>query len=269
MVTRGAGPERSSAGDPVRTLKLLWRTPGEARTSRGPRQRTTVDAVVAAAIEIADADGLGAVTIRAVATRLGIATMATYTYVPGKAELLDLMLDTVYRQMSRRDLSGMPWRDRVSAIAAENRELLEQHPWVAQLATTRPPLGPGMIAKYEHELRAFDGLGLSDLDMDSALTYVLGFVMSVARIAIDTHAVRAESGVTDDTWWEQAGPVLATVFDADEFPLAARVGEAAGRALGGAYNAEHAYQFGLARVLDGLAPVIGDRARGSGRSPAN
>lgn len=240
----------------MRTLKLLWRTPGEARTTRGPRQRTTVDQVVAAAIEIADADGLGAVTIRAVATRLGIATMATYTYVPGKAELLDLMLDTVYRRMSRHDLTGMPWRARVSTIAAENRELLETHPWVAQLATTRPPLGPGMVAKYEHELRAFDGLGLSDLDMDSALTYVLGFVTSAARIAIDTHAARAESGITDHAWWEQAGPVLATVLDADEFPLATRVGAAAGQAHGGAYNAAHAYEFGLARVLDGLAPVI-------------
>ncbi|PRC59550.1 TetR family transcriptional regulator, partial [Mycobacterium sp. ITM-2017-0098] len=85
---------------------------------------------VAAAIDIADTDGLGALTIRSVAARLGIAPMATYTYVPGKAELLDLMLDTVYGQMPRADLTGMPWREKVSTIAAENRALLDAHPWV-------------------------------------------------------------------------------------------------------------------------------------------
>lgn len=256
MDKRGAAPDRTSAGDPVRTLELLWRAPGEPRSTRGPRQRTTVDAVVDAAIEIADADGLGAVTMRAVATRLGIATMATYTYVPGKAELLDLMLDTVYARMDRPDLSGMPWRERVSKVAAANRELLERHRWAAQLATTRPPLGPGMIAKYEHELGAFDGLGLDDVQMDAALTFLLGFVTSVARIENDTRDAGADSGVDDQLWWERAEPLLAKVLDADRFPLAARVGAAAGAAHAGAYSAEHAYEFGLARVLDGLAPVI-------------
>lgn len=248
--------ERSSAGDPARTLELLWRTPGEVRAARGPKQRTTVDAVIAAAIGIADADGLGALTIRSVAAELGITAMATYTYIPGKAELLDLMLDVVYGQMPRPDLAEMPWRQRVSTIADENRNLLERHPWVVQLATTRPPLGPGMVAKYEHELRAFDGLGLSDLDMDSALTYVLGFVTSVARIAIDTQRAATDSGITDHDWWERAAPLLADVFDEAQYPLAARVGAAAGDAHDSAYSANHAYDFGLARVLDGLAPLI-------------
>lgn len=255
-----SGPERSSAGDPVRTLELLWRAPGEARSTRGPKQRTTVDAVAAAALEIADTEGLGALTIRAVAAKLGIAPMAIYTYVSGKAELLDVMLDTVYGRMPRADLSGVPWRKRVSTIAAENRDLLAEHPWVVQLATTRPPLGPGTMAKYEHELGAFDGLGLTDLDMDSALTYVLGFVTSVARIAIDTRNARDASGMSDHAWWERAEPLLAKVFDAEQFPLAARVGTAAGQTHDSAYSADHAYEFGLVRVLDGLAPVIENAA---------
>lgn len=256
MNRRGSPTDRTSAGDPARTLELLWRAPGDTRTNRGPKQRTTVDEVVGAAIDLADSAGLGGLTMRAVATRLGIATMATYTYVPGKAELLDLMLDTVHARMPRPDLSGMPWRARVSTIAAENRNMLERHPWVASLATTRPPLGPGTMAKYDHELGAFDGLGLTDLQMDAALTYVLGFVASVARIAIDTRRAGVDSGITDQAWWERAGPLLAKVFDADRYPLAARVGAAAGHAHDSAYDAEHAYEFGLARVLDGLAPVI-------------
>ncbi|MFF0612011.1 TetR/AcrR family transcriptional regulator C-terminal domain-containing protein [Nocardia tengchongensis] len=248
--------ERSSAGDPVRTLELLWREPGSGGSGRGPKQRTTIEAVIAAALEIADTEGLTALTMRSVAAKLGITPMATYTYVPGKAELLDLMLDTVYQRMHRHDLTGMAWRERVSTIAAENREMLSAHPWVAYLPTTRPPLGPGVAAKYDHELRAFDGLGLADLDMDAALTYVLGFVTSTAQLAIDAAAAAAESGRSDHDWWERAAPLLARVFDADRYPLAARVGAAAGQAHDSAYSADHAYEFGLARVLDGLAALI-------------
>ncbi|MEV6339961.1 TetR/AcrR family transcriptional regulator C-terminal domain-containing protein [Nocardia vinacea] len=249
--------DRSSAGDPVRTLELLWRVP--AASVRGPKQRSSVDAVVAAAIEIADADGIGALTMRAVATKLGLTPMATYTYVPGKAELVDLMLDAVYREMPRADLTGLPWRDRVTTIAAENRAMLVRHPWVAYLPTTRPPLGPGVAAKYEHELRAFDGLGLDDLELDAAVTYVLGFVTSVARIAIDTERAATESAMSDRQWWERAAPLLAQFFDAERYPLAARVGAVAGQAHDSAYSADHAYEFGLVRVLDGLAQLIESR----------
>ncbi|MGW4352093.1 TetR/AcrR family transcriptional regulator C-terminal domain-containing protein [Nocardia sp. NPDC004582] len=254
MAAKGA--ERSSAGDPVRTLELLWREPGSGGSARGPKQRTTVDAVVAAAIGIADAQGLAALTMRSVAAALGITPMSTYTYVPGKSELLDLMLDTVYQGMDRHDVNGMGWRERVSTIAAENRAMLAAHPWVAYLPTTRPPLGPGVAAKYDHELRAFDGLGLTDLDMDAALTYVLGFVTSTAQLAIDAAGAAAESGQSDQDWWERAAPLLARVFDTERYPLAARVGEAAGQAHDSAYSADHAYEFGLARVLDGLAALI-------------
>ncbi|WP_223519163.1 MULTISPECIES: TetR/AcrR family transcriptional regulator C-terminal domain-containing protein [Nocardia] len=248
--------ERSGAGDPVRTLELLWRIPPASGTGRGPKQRSSIEAVVAAAIEIADTDGLGALTMRAVATRLGLTPMATYTYVPGKAELLDLMLDTVYARMERADLTGLSWRERVARIAAENRVMLARHPWVAYLPTTRPPLGPGLAAKYDHELEAFAGLGLDDVAMDAALTFVLGWVTSVARIAIDSARAAADSAMSDGQWWERAAPILAQVFDAQRYPLAARIGASAGRAHDAAYSADHAWEFGLALVLDGLARRI-------------
>jgi AcrR family transcriptional regulator len=120
--------EHSSGGDPARTLHLLWREPGPADSRRGPRQGLSADRVAAAAIALADSDGLGSVTMRAVAHALGVVPMSLYTYVPGKAELLDLMLDTVYRQMPRGDLSGLPWRERLAAVAHENRDMFTRHP---------------------------------------------------------------------------------------------------------------------------------------------
>src|SRR5260370_23454595 len=201
--------EHSSAGDPARTLELLWREPGPADSRRGPRQGLSAGRVAAAAIALADSDGLGSVTMRAVAQVLGVVPMSLYTYVPGKAELLDLMLDTVYRQMPRGDLSGLPWRERRAAVAPENRDLFTLHPWIAGVSTSRPPLGPGLMAKYEHELSAFEGLGLDDIEMDAALTFLLGFVQAAARSAAEAAAARQDSAMSEEQWWAANAPLLA------------------------------------------------------------
>ncbi|SFP87186.1 regulatory protein, tetR family [Amycolatopsis arida] len=250
--------ERSGAGDPARTLELLWRDPAD-QPRHGPRQGLTVDAVVDAAIRIADADGLETVTMRRVAQELGVAPMTLYTYVPGKAELLDLMLDTVYRRMPRTDTTGRPWRERLETVAEENRTLFEAHPWAAAISTGRPPLGPGAIAKYEHELSALDGLGLDDVEMDAALTHLLTFVQSCARAAAEAASARQDSAMTDEQWWVANAPVLARVLDGTRYPLASRVGSAAGGTHGGAQSASHMYRFGLPLVLDGLAALIESR----------
>ncbi|WP_445280269.1 TetR/AcrR family transcriptional regulator [Streptomyces sp. DSM 118148] len=252
--------ERSGTDDPARTLELLWREPGRGGPRRGPKQGLTVDAVVRAAIELADSGGLDVVTMRSVAQRLGVTPMTLYTYVPGKAELLDLMLDAAYLQMPRTDHTAVPWRTRVEAVAHENRDLYRRHPWMAALPTTRPPLGPGLMTKYEHELAAFDGLGLDDVEMDAALTFLLGFVQSVARAELDARAAR-DSAMSDEQWWAVNAPLLARVFDPTRFPLAARVGSAAGAAHQSVYSPEHAFDFGLQRVLDGLTRLIEDRSR--------
>jgi AcrR family transcriptional regulator len=246
--------ERTRTGDPARTLRLLWRVDEAPR--HGPRQNLTVDGIIDAATALADDEGLDAVTMRRVAQRLGVAAMTLYTYVPGKGELLDLMLDAAYSRMSRTGTAGRPWRERVAAIAEENRLLFEKHPWAATVSTVRPLLGPGQMAKYEHELAALDGLGLDDVEMDSALTYVLGFVQSCARVLADARAVERDSAMTDEQWWADNAPLLGQVLDADAYPLAVRVGAAAGETHGSAYNPRHAYEFGLCRVLDGLGALI-------------
>ncbi|WP_338265595.1 TetR/AcrR family transcriptional regulator C-terminal domain-containing protein [Corallococcus caeni] len=257
---------RSSMGDPTRTLELLWRESLPAKGQRGPKQTLTVTAVVEAAVALADAEGLDAVTMRALAGRLGIAPMALYTYVPGRAELIDVMLDTLYAGMARRKPKARNWRSRLEAVAHDNRALFTEHPWLADVSTTRPPLGPGQLAKYEYELQALEGVGLDDVAQDAALTFVLGFVESSARAASDQRAARLESRMSDGDWWEANAPLLTRMFDAERYPTASRVGSAAGAAHGAAYDPDHAYAFGLERILDGLAALI-ERPRAA-RPPA-
>jgi AcrR family transcriptional regulator len=237
----------------ARTLELLWGATAPSR--RGPRPGLAVEQIVRAAIELADREGLEAVTMRRLAGELGVGPMALYTYVPGKAELLDLMLDRVYLEMPRTAARG-GWRERLTAVAHDNRALFDAHPWAATVSSSRPPLGPGLIAKYEHELSAIEATGLDDVELDAALTFLLDFVRSSAVAAHEADAARRASGMTDEQWWEANAPLLARALDPGAYPTASRVGTAAGAAHGGAYSPEHAWEFGLDRVLDGLGALI-------------
>ncbi|MEV4755160.1 TetR/AcrR family transcriptional regulator [Micromonospora sp. NPDC049559] len=247
--------ERSGAGDPARTLALLWRDQS-AVPRRGPQRALDLDAVVDAATALADDEGFDALTMRRVAQTLRVSPMTLYTYVPGKAELLDLMLDAAYARMPRAALTGADWRQRLTTVADDNRALYTSHPWAAAVSTLRPTLGPGAIAKYEHELSALDGLGLTDVEMDDCLTHLLTFVQANARATIEARATARATAMDDAQWWAATGPLLARHLDPDTYPLATRVGTAAGTAHGSAHDPDHAYRFGLHRVLDGLAVLI-------------
>lgn len=250
--------EFSGKGDPARSLALLWRT--TERASRKGKPELSVDRVVRAAIEVADAEGLQALSMRRVAERLGVGTMSLYTYVPGKPELFDVMLDQVYGETARpEDVTG-GWRGRLEQIARENWALYLRHPWLLQVATSRPVLGPNVTAKYDYELRAIDGIGLSDLEMDSVITLVTGFVHGAARGAVESAQAESLTGLTDQQWWAAHAPFLSRISDASRYPTAARVGQAAGEELNAAYSPEHAFEFGLERVLDGIEALVARRA---------
>lgn len=244
----------SGAGDPVRSIELLWRV--QERPRRGPKPRFTVDDVAAAAIALADTEGLGGLSMRRVAERLGVQAMSLYTYVPGKAELIDLMLDTVCAELEMpADVPG-GWRARLTLVARSNWELYLRHPWMLQVATTRPPLGPNLLAKYDYELRAVDGIGLSDLEMDLIVQMVGDYVHGAVRGAVGATLVAQATGLSDQQWWERAAPVLEKVFDPARHPTATRVGAAAGEEYQAAADPARAFAFGLERLLDGVESLI-------------
>lgn len=246
----------TGAGAPSRTLSLLWGS-ADAAPRRGPARSVTVTQIVEAALDMADDGGLTAVTMRAVAERVGVSAMSLYTYVPGKPELLDLMVDTCYLRMPRLAWHDEPWRARLTSVAQSNRDLLAAHPWLTEVAAlNRPPLGPGVMAKYEHELAAFDDTGLTDVEIDAALSYLLMFVQSVCRSRHDAARVTTDSAMSDADWWSANQPLLAEALDPTHYPRAVRIGAAAGDAQNSAWSAEHAWEFGLARTLDGLAALI-------------
>ncbi|WP_280454483.1 TetR/AcrR family transcriptional regulator [Nocardia brasiliensis] len=249
--------ETTAPVDPARSISLLWGT--RTLPKRGPRHALEPTQVVTAAVAVADADAdIAQLSMRRVAERLGVGTMSLYTYVASRDELVEAMLDTIYTDVVKalRDRSPTGWRDGLHAVADLNWRMYQQHPWALQVFTGRPALGPNAIAKYDLELSVLDGIGLDDVQMDSVLTLVHTHVEGVARRRLDAeHAVR-RTGITDQQWWEAVTPALSEVFDPGQFPIADRVGRAAGEAHQAGHDPEHAYAFGLERVLDGVAALL-------------
>ena len=243
------------AADPARRLALLWGSQTEAG-----RSGLTVRAIVAAAIAIADADGVEALSMRKVAERLGVGTMSLYTHIPSKTDLVDLMLDTVYGQLytnvEEPSQQAGDWRDALRFIAQRNWDLYRRHPWMLQIATGRPVLGPHTSLKYEAELRPLDKLGLSDVEMDATLTLILTHVEGCARAQAALERSQHETDMTEAEWWVAHAPVMEKIIDPALFPVATRVGTSAGQTYGGASSPEYAFTFGLDRILAGIAELI-------------
>jgi AcrR family transcriptional regulator len=256
--------EVTGTGDPARSMALLWRDHEPAPRGRGAAAGLSVGRVIGAAVAVADAEGIGALSIRRVAADLGVGAMSLYTYVPGKGELLDLMVDAVLGELPGLvgDLDPDDWRARLEAVARGNWALFERHPWLLQVgASSRPPLGPNVMAKYELELRAVDGTGLGEVDMDAVVTLVNGFVAGAARGVVEQAQAGAASGTSELEWWRATEPFVSRVFDPERYPTVARVGPVAGEAQQAAYDPRRAFAFGLERLLDGVAVLV-DRANG-------
>ncbi|MDQ7803415.1 TetR/AcrR family transcriptional regulator [Amycolatopsis sp. A133] len=256
----GVRTQDNGDGDPRRAIELLWGVSAPPR--RGPKPKLAPADVVRAAVALADADGIEAVTIRRVAEQLGVSPMSLYTYVPGRAELLDLMIDHAHGELTAPE-DGLGWRAALTAIADDQWALYHRHPWLLQVTTSRSALGPHSFAKYEHELRAVEGIGLGDVEMDAVVGLVTGLVRTTARSSLDNARLVRSSGLTDAQWWERAGPALAGIPAADpaHFPISNRVGTAAGEFHNAAENPAYTFRFGLARVLDGIEALIGTRSR--------
>ncbi len=242
--------------DSARTLALLW-----GQQTKAGRSGLSVRGIVKAAMGVADAHGLDAVSMRKLADELGVGTMSLYTHVPGRTELIDLMVDTAYGELyadveePARQPGG--WRGGLEFVARRNWEVHRRHPWLLAAASVRPAFGPNAFLKYEAELRPLDGIGLSDVEMDSALTLVLSHVDGQARLAASLNQARQDS--SDAEWWQTQAPLLETFSRGMNLPVAARVGQASSEFYDGVADPQHALTFGLDRILDGLERLISEK----------
>ncbi|MEE1929613.1 TetR/AcrR family transcriptional regulator [Streptomyces sp. TRM 70351] len=248
-----ATTEHTGSGDLSRSMALLWGT-GE-RSQRGPKPGLSVTAVVQAAVELADEEGLAALSMRKVAARLGVGTMSLYRYVPGKGELLDLMLDHVQGPLDHvPEGFGTDWRITLEAVARGSWHLYTTHPWLLQINQTRPVLGPNSMASFDMALAGLDGIGLSGKEKATVLVAVDNYVTGTARMAVLAQQSAAETGVSDEDFWAAQYPYIEKAMNRGDYPQIAALPADTFTSEG-----PDILEFGLKPLLDGLELMINAR----------
>ncbi|GAA1719874.1 TetR/AcrR family transcriptional regulator [Isoptericola hypogeus] len=239
--------------DVVRRLALLWDPPRPS--GRGRKARHTLDDVVTAGIEVADADGLDALSMRKVAARLGVGAMSLYTYVPGRTELLDLMIDRVFAGL---DLprAGAPWRDGLTHYAREHWQLYLDHPWVLQTNMWRLPVTPHVLDAQEAGLRTIVDTGLSAAQVAEILNLVDAFVRGLARAAVAEATDGTASGSSTDEYWTSMSSFWVDHFDPERYPTMQRIWD-----QGGFDATTSPFDASIDRLLDAVETAIDRAAR--------
>ena len=251
-------------------LDLLWGR--RERGKRGPRPGLSADAIVDAAVRLADAEGLEAVSMARVAAELGRTTMSLYRYVANKEELLQLMWNASALGAERLVIEGDGWRSRLQTWAIIQRDMLDRHPWVTQMPMAVPPVAPNSLHFVERGLETMDETGLPDALKLQVIGLLSSYTLSEARMAADAmRAVKAaraaEPGtpVTGDddgalTPPESYQGLLRELVDQRTYPRLHRIAWAA--EPDSPPSEREQFLSGLDIILDGVAALI-DRMRRS------
>lgn len=221
---------------------LLWAEPAPAK--RGPKPKFTLDAIADAAVSLADAEGLEAVTMHRVAARLGTTKMALYRYLPGRTDLDAVMLD---RALADPIAPGSgDWRDSLMQWADGIHRRTLSRPWTVELSQRPHTPGPSELAWFEVGLEAMTDLPLKGGEKLDVLTLLAGHVMSLARR-------QAQESSSEADLARGIAPVLAA--HAEAFPhTSSAFLEASGDGV-----QDEALRFGLDRVLDGIQVLVAAR----------
>lgn len=246
-------------------LDLLWGR--RERGRRGPRPGLSLDAIVEAAISLADAEGLDAVSMARVAEKLGFTTMSLYRYVTTKDELLQLMWNASALGAEQLVLEGQGWRPRLRKWAMVQRAMIDQHPWVTQMPVAAPPLAPNSLTFVERGLEALDETGLAGADKLRVIGLLSSYTLSEARMAHDAarasaqaRAQAASAGRAPSRAWSFEA-LLRELVDEQTYPRLYQIAWSADLSGDPSDSAEQAeFLFGIDLILDGVQTLI-DRSQ--------
>ncbi|WP_433688654.1 TetR/AcrR family transcriptional regulator C-terminal domain-containing protein [Micromonospora carbonacea] len=204
--------------------------------------------IAAAAIRIADADGLDGLSVRKIAKELGVGPMRLYDYVINRSELLDLMVDTVYARIA--EVGQHPgWRDTVLAVAHRTRAAALEHEWFVDLLGARPHLGPHALAVGEANAAALSQApGVRGVDdLQRALGVLNAFLVGALRREITERRTARSTGTDVSAWQAAHGPYLTRMLATGRYPTVAWL------VVDGAHlDAEETFHRNLAAILNGI-----------------
>ncbi|MFC4150376.1 TetR/AcrR family transcriptional regulator C-terminal domain-containing protein [Micromonospora mangrovi] len=241
------------------SLEAAWGL--RERPTRGPKRGLSLDRIVQAAIAVAAADGLAAVSMGRVAKELGTAPMSLYRYVAAKTELLDLMTDAAFGPPEPTPGPEVTWREGMSRWAWDQLAGFRRHPWLRHVPVGSPPILPNQIAWMEHALAVLRPTGLTGPEKIATVLLVSGYVRYWATVTLDVQAVAQAAGSTAEEAMATYGRRLAKVVDPARFPEVSEL-MSSGGLDDEPGNPDADFVFGLERILDGVEALVRSRATG-------
>jgi AcrR family transcriptional regulator len=238
-----------------RGIALAWGV--AANPQRGPKREMSVERIVEAAVEIADAEGLGAVSMAAVAARLGFTPMSLYRYVTAKDDLILLMQEEATGLPSEESLAAGDWRTRLMALYREQVDRYMRHPWVLEIPITGSPATPNSAAWMDAGLAALADTPLSHEDRLAVLLLVTGAARWTGMVLAGYQRVEREGALPDADITAREDALYRTLITADAYPHL-RAAIDAGVFL----DEGDPFAFGLERGLDGVAAYMDAVATG-------
>jgi AcrR family transcriptional regulator len=226
------------------------------RPHKGPKPALSLGRIVDAAVQVADADGLDAVSMGRVAGELGAAPMSLYRHVAGKEELLDLMVDAAWGDPPGAPAAGEDWRTGLARWAWALRERARWHPWVVRIPLNGLPIMPHEVAWFENALACLRGTGLTEARKASVIMLLAGYVRNLATTEADIEAAIRTSGKSPTEWMAAYPRMLRDLTDPQRFP--ALTAFLASGVFDVADDPDDEFTFGLDRILDGVGALIGD-----------
>jgi AcrR family transcriptional regulator len=231
---------------------VIWDRP--ERAARGPAPSLSREVITAAAVTLADTQGIEAVSMRALAVELGVGAASLYRYVARKDELIDLMVDAVMGNDLEFEVRGN-WREDMRSIGRGLRAMTLRHPWMAIQGAGPRNFGPNTVERYEQVLSAIDGLGLEIDEMLVMVETLDAFIRGRTLEDLSEQEAVRRSGLDQDEWMQTQVPYIASLIDSGRYPLLTRVVLDA-RTPHDPERLEHGFELGLERVLDGLATML-------------
>jgi AcrR family transcriptional regulator len=252
MTEAGASPTRT----PLAERRLIWFRPPRGR--RGPEPTLSRDQITNVAVELADSEGLAAVSMRKLAAKLDAGATSLYWHVQSKDDLHELMVDQVVGEVRLPEPSG-DWRADLRALALATYETLSRHRWIVLLGI-QPGLGPKTRRYGEVALRVFEPLGLDISTAFNVLAALNNYIFGFLHREIAWQQLSERSGLDEEGWRARLQTYLGEAGGED-------AGLAEQMAARFALVSRESFEFGLDCLLEGIAGRIkGGRSRGRQRS---
>jgi AcrR family transcriptional regulator len=245
--------EQRGAGLPA-SIEAAWGL--RERPTKGPKRGLSLDRIVGAAVQVAMTEGLGAVSMGRVAKELGASTMSLYRYVSAKDELIDLMMDMAIG-VPPEPRPDQGWRAGLSYFARAYRDVLREHSWMLRVRISAPPLTPNQIAWLEYGLTYLRDSGIAGTEKISVVMMVSSYVRSITGLEADVTAAAMAAGSDPVEAMLAYSAMLTRLVDPARFPEVGKL--IASGELDQPDEPDTEFNFGLERILDGVAALIESR----------